>query len=93
MRTKGTTRVRRQMESGLQSLIPSAWPSMPPHILQRYHLQINSKEQQPALLCNGDNLLFQEPESQTAAEGESVIFECEAGGFPAPKVHFQPNKN
>ena len=28
----------------------------------------------------------QEPESQTAAEGESVIFECEAGGFPAPKV-------
>jgi len=26
------------------------------------------------------------PESQTAAEGEDVMFECEAGGFPAPKI-------
>ena len=31
-------------------------------------------------------LFSKEPESQTAAEGEDVIFECEAGGFPAPKV-------
>ena len=31
-------------------------------------------------------VFLKEPESQTAAEGESVMFECEAGGFPAPKV-------
>ena len=40
-------------------------------------------------ICNMQQcqpLSLQEPESQTAAEGESVIFECEAGGFPAPKV-------
>ena len=35
-------------------------------------------------------LFMKEPESQTAAEGESVIFECEAGGFPAPKVSKSP---
>ena len=27
-----------------------------------------------------------EPQSQTAAKGETVMFECEAGGFPAPKI-------
>ena len=27
-----------------------------------------------------------EPQSQTAAEGEDVVFECEAGGFPAPRI-------
>lgn len=27
-----------------------------------------------------------EPQSQTAAEGEDVMFECEAGGFPSPRI-------
>ena len=27
-----------------------------------------------------------EPQSQTAAEGEDVMFECEAAGFPSPRI-------
>ena len=34
---------------------------------------------------------IKEPESQTAAEGESVTFECEAGGYPAPQIHWVHN--
>ena len=33
---------------------------------------------------------IKEPESQTAAEGETVTFECEAGGYPAPQVTYRP---
>ena len=32
-----------------------------------------------------------EPESQTAAEGEDVLFECEAGGYPSPKIEWVHN--
>jgi len=32
-----------------------------------------------------------EPESQTAAEGENVVFECEAGGYPAPLIRWVHN--
>jgi len=31
------------------------------------------------------------PDSKTAAEGEDVMFECEAGGFPAPKIKWIHN--
>ena len=34
---------------------------------------------------------IKEPESQTAAEGETVSFECEAGGYPAPQVKWVHN--
>ena len=32
-----------------------------------------------------------EPESQTAAEGETVTFECEAEGYPAPQIKWVHN--
>ena len=32
-----------------------------------------------------------EPESQVAAEGETVTFECEAGGYPAPHIKWVHN--
>jgi len=32
-----------------------------------------------------------EPESQTASEGEDVVFECEAGGYPAPVIKWVHN--
>ena len=54
-----------------------------------YFTKVSPSNTQYAAICNMQqcqSLSLQEPESQTAAEGESVIFECEAGGFPAPKV-------
>jgi len=44
-----------------------------------------------SLAVHASPYFTKEPESQTAAEGESVIFECEAGGFPAPKINWVHN--
>ena len=89
MRTRGITRARHRTESELRSLIRSAWQSMPRPTSPRYHQQKISIKDNLCLIPRQvtEMMLFsKEPESQTAAEGEDVIFECEAGGFPAPKV-------